>query len=100
MKAGLKAHLAQDRAVRPIPEKYRFIGLLAEHGVSAEQIAAVLNLAEQEVSQAVALARLARRPKPEPGAGRLPRRNQTKENRAANRHEKHAPKPPTLKDSP
>jgi DNA-directed RNA polymerase specialized sigma24 family protein len=59
--ANLQARLQQGLQRREMPEKYRFIRSLAEHGVPAAEIAGILNLAPGEVDQLMALASVARR---------------------------------------
>lgn len=61
LKAGLSAHLECGWKQRQTPEKYKYIGLLAEHGMGFGQISTVLNLPESEVSQVLILARIAGR---------------------------------------
>lgn len=57
----LQARLQQGRQRCEMPEKYRFIRSLAERGVPATEIAGILNLAQGEVEQLLALARVTRR---------------------------------------
>jgi len=68
LKSGLSAHLDRGWKLRQTPEKYRYISLLAEHGMTPGQISSVLNLPVQEISQVLALARLAGRSRTAPAA--------------------------------
>lgn len=58
--AELQARLHQDRPARQMPEKYRHLRILAEHGVPSETIAQMLKLPPGEVTQLLALALVAK----------------------------------------